>query len=285
MVKSTSCGTTKKTCLIKGSWSRQEDQKLIAYISRYGIWNWAEMPKAAGLLRGGKSCRLRWMNYLRPGIKHGNFSQEEDETIINLHQQLGNRWSTIASRLPGRTDNEIKNHWHTHLKKKKDSILQGNQAVNYQENPIISEEEDGDDISLLSIIIPPTTFISNSDGSINCNASSIPLTSPQSSSSFDKFSSSSLSLNCDSGGAEIYNNQTIEEISNGSSGCTYEELQNLWDPLPFPMEDLYYNNEFLVSTPQIWGFKENTYTSASYDDDGGNDLLAYLLMEANGETV
>ncbi|KAH7565607.1 hypothetical protein JRO89_XS09G0233600 [Xanthoceras sorbifolium] len=134
MVKSTSCGTTKKTCLIKGSWSRQEDQKLIAYISRYGIWNWAEMPKAAG-------------------------------------------------------------------------------------------------------------------------------------------------------GAEIYNNQTIEEISNGSSGCTYEELQNLWDPLPFPMEDLYYNNEFLVSTPQIWGFKENTYTSASYDDDGGNDLLAYLLMEANGETV
>lgn len=72
----------------------------------------------AGLLRCGKSCRLRWMNYLRPDIKRGNITPEEDDLIIRMHSLIGNRWSLIAGRLPGRTDNEIKNYWNTHLSKK-----------------------------------------------------------------------------------------------------------------------------------------------------------------------
>ncbi|CAL9179348.1 unnamed protein product [Musa hybrid cultivar] len=71
-----------------------------------------------GLLRCGKSCRLRWINYLRPGLKRGNFTEDEDELIIKLHGLLGNKWSLIASRLPGRTDNEIKNYWNTQIKRK-----------------------------------------------------------------------------------------------------------------------------------------------------------------------
>ncbi|XVF87601.1 hypothetical protein PTKIN_Ptkin18bG0133100 [Pterospermum kingtungense] len=110
--------SVEKRALRKGPWSPEEDHKLIAYINRYGIWNWSEMAKPAGLQRSGKSCRLRWMNYLKPGIKHGNFTREEEETIIDLHGRLGNRWSVIASRLPGRTDNEIKNYWHAHLSKR-----------------------------------------------------------------------------------------------------------------------------------------------------------------------
>jgi transcription factor MYB, plant len=73
----------------------------------------------AGLLRCGKSCRLRWMNYLRPDIKRGNITPEEDDLIMRMHSLIGNRWSLIAGRLPGRTDNEIKNYWNTHLSKKK----------------------------------------------------------------------------------------------------------------------------------------------------------------------
>ncbi|KAK9091704.1 hypothetical protein Sjap_024881 [Stephania japonica] len=102
----------------KGAWSKQEDQKLADYIRVHGESCWRSIPRAAGLLRCGKSCRLRWINYLRPDLKRGNFGEDEEDLIIKLHALLGNRWSLIAGRLPGRTDNEVKNYWNSHLRRK-----------------------------------------------------------------------------------------------------------------------------------------------------------------------
>eukprot|EP00253_Pinus_taeda_P018358 PITA_18358 len=102
----------------KGPWTEDEDLRLIQFIEAHGEGRWPALAKNAGLKRCGTSCRLRWMNYLRPNLKRGNISPDEEDLIIRLHKLLGNRWSLIAGRIPGRSDNEIKNYWNTRLNKK-----------------------------------------------------------------------------------------------------------------------------------------------------------------------
>ncbi|CAA0828453.1 Duplicated homeodomain-like superfamily protein [Striga hermonthica] len=107
-----------KSNVKRGPWTPEEDAKILAYVASHGIGNWTLVPQKAGLNRCGKSCRLRWTNYLRPDLKHDNFTPEEEECILELHKAIGSRWSLIAKRLPGRTDNDVKNYWNTKLKKK-----------------------------------------------------------------------------------------------------------------------------------------------------------------------
>ncbi|KAI4368663.1 hypothetical protein MLD38_017197 [Melastoma candidum] len=101
----------------KGPWTATEDAILMDYVQKHGEGNWNTVQKNSGLSRCGKSCRLRWTNHLRPDLKKGTFSEEEEHRIIELHAKYGNKWARMATELPGRTDNEIKNFWNTRIKR------------------------------------------------------------------------------------------------------------------------------------------------------------------------
>ncbi|PSR92482.1 Transcription factor like [Actinidia chinensis var. chinensis] len=103
--------------LRRGPWTVEEDLTLVNYIEKHGEGRWNSLARCAGLKRTGKSCRLRWLNYLRPDVRRGNITLEEQLLILELHSQWGNRWSKISQHLPGRTDNEIKNYWRTRVQK------------------------------------------------------------------------------------------------------------------------------------------------------------------------
>ncbi|CAB4280894.1 unnamed protein product [Prunus armeniaca] len=115
MVRPACC---EKLHLKRGLWTEEEDAKILAHGSKHGNSNWTAFPKKAGLTRCGKSCRLRWTNYLRPNLKHESFTPHEEELIVRLHATIGSRWPIIAQQLPGRTDKDVKNYWNTKLKKK-----------------------------------------------------------------------------------------------------------------------------------------------------------------------
>ncbi|GMN68547.1 hypothetical protein TIFTF001_037615 [Ficus carica] len=117
-INKTTTACCSKVGIKRGPWTAEEDKVLANFIRKEGEGRWRTLPKRAGLLRCGKSCRLRWMNYLRPSVKRGHIAPDEEDLILRLHRLLGNRWSLIAGRIPGRTDNEIKNYWNTHLSKK-----------------------------------------------------------------------------------------------------------------------------------------------------------------------
>ncbi|XP_062119514.1 transcription factor MYB123-like [Humulus lupulus] len=123
-----------KRVMNRGAWTAEEDKKLSQYIKIHGPSRWKTLAIQSGLNRCGKSCRLRWLNYLRPNIKRGNISEAEEDLILRLHKLLGNRWALIAGRLPGRTDNEIKNYWNSHLSKKI------NQPENSRRQPLVLQQ-------------------------------------------------------------------------------------------------------------------------------------------------
>ncbi|VVA09433.1 PREDICTED: mRNAion [Prunus dulcis] len=135
--------------LRKGPWLEEEDERLTGYVNLNGNRRWDALAKESGLRRSGRSCRMRWLNYLRPNLKHGRITVEEEKIILHLHERWGNKWSTIARMLPGRTDNEIKNYWRTYLKKKEpiqDGNFQctsnkGQQSLFFQEGDMSAEKQ------------------------------------------------------------------------------------------------------------------------------------------------
>ncbi|KAK9127544.1 hypothetical protein Syun_016341 [Stephania yunnanensis] len=123
-------GMQEDSIVRKGPWLEEEDKRLATFVTVMGERRWDSIARVSGLRRSGKSCRLRWLNYLRPDLKRGRMTTEEERTILQLQEQWGNKWSKIARSLPGRTDNEIKNYWRTHLRKK---VQEQKQEVSQEE--------------------------------------------------------------------------------------------------------------------------------------------------------
>ncbi|XP_073042256.1 transcription factor MYB1-like [Primulina eburnea] len=138
----------------RGAWSKEEDGLLKKCVETFGEGRWHLVPLRAGLNRCRKSCRLRWVNYLSPDIKRGYFTTDEIDLLLRLHKLLGNRWSLIAGRIPGRTANDVKNYWNTHIMNKSVEIktkiikpkphnlakLALSNKKKQQQQPLISEE-------------------------------------------------------------------------------------------------------------------------------------------------
>ncbi|ONM39937.1 myb-related protein 305 [Zea mays] len=135
-------GSDDEPAVRKGPWTLEEDLILVSYISQHGEGSWDNLARAAGLNRNGKSCRLRWLNYLRPGVRRGSITAGEDTVIRELHARWGNKWSKISKHLPGRTDNEIKNYWRTRIQQKKQ---QGAKTTQQREPSTTASSGAGDD--------------------------------------------------------------------------------------------------------------------------------------------
>ncbi|XP_054804179.1 transcription factor MYB1-like [Prosopis cineraria] len=145
-----------------GRWCKEEDDLLKDCVLKYGEGNWHLIPRRSGLKRCRKSCRLRWLNNLKPDIKRGDFSVDEIDMMIRLHRLLGNRWSLIAGRLPGRTPNDVKNYWNTHTREK------GRHYVSSQKREL---EEKSEEVTMRrhrQTVIKPRAFRLSSRGSWSC---------------------------------------------------------------------------------------------------------------------
>ncbi|CAL0332171.1 unnamed protein product [Lupinus luteus] len=276
--------------LKKGPWTPDEDAILINYVNKYGEGNWNAVQKNSGLLRCGKSCRLRWVNHLRPNLKKGSFSLEEERIIVELHAKHGNKWARMASKLPGRTDNEIKNFWNTRIKRCEraglpiyppdvihEATLYHLQEERYFDKPYTNNNNNNNNNSPLPFSLQlPSLFSSSSyPNKVNNSNPYSALNPPQNKQPISLYASSSSSSN-------LLNNQSFV-VPNNSDSHGYNYSSGSFN----------YNNGFLANsmlpplvpssvsssqTPSDSVNNEN-YDIAPNSSQGNSGLLDALVVE------
>ncbi|KDP28358.1 hypothetical protein JCGZ_14129 [Jatropha curcas] len=255
-----------KQKLRKGLWSPEEDEKLLRHITKYGHGCWSSVPKQAGLQRCGKSCRLRWINYLRPDLKRGTFSQQEENLIIELHAVLGNRWSQIAAQLPGRTDNEIKNLWNSCLKKK--LRQRGIDPVTHK--PLSEIENNGQDKN------PSPTKKTQDKPSSELNL----LEARNSKPGLPNFQEKKQ-LEREEGSASASNSKTISSSSNNNNLVTPISNKDFF--MDFPLQQLNYASNARLSTnsiPSVW-FTQTSSKTFDMSSEFSSTSIPTILSPSN----
>ncbi|XVF08405.1 hypothetical protein REPUB_Repub07fG0000800 [Reevesia pubescens] len=266
-----------KQKLRKGLWSPEEDEKLFNYITRFGVGCWSSVPKLAGLQRCGKSCRLRWINYLRPDLKRGMFSQQEEDLIISLHEVLGNRWAQIAAQLPGRTDNEIKNFWNSCLKKK--LMKQGIDPTTHKPLSIAEMKEERKCTDTVALQIPQFKGLPSTASSF---ASHEPTFLASDSSNYYenglKKATTEQSIN-----NKVYDPLSYINLQDHPSGYNSNLVPQFHPSVgPFDQNHFETNSSFtFISMPSLTNFDHGNMSGTDFSDNSASRITtSFLLNEA-----